>query len=177
MEKAILKKKSPHRGVSWRGDKQKYYAKIYKNGEHIHLGSYKNEQAAIDARLKAEEQMEIDNNKYKSEDQHQAAVVKWFWNKHKEFRGLLYHNFNNPRNRIQGAQLVALGLMKGNPDLTLALPRGGFAALYLEMKKPGQKPRPEQVKQMDRLKSAGNKVEWADNAEAAVEIIEKYLSL
>lgn len=119
----------------------------------------------------------IENNKYKSESQHQAAVVKWFWNTFTEFRGLLYHNFNNPRNQIQGAQLIALGLMKGNPDLTLALPRGEFGALYIELKKPGEKPRADQVKQMERLKNAGNKVTWADNAEEAAEIIVNYLNL
>lgn len=169
--------KSPHRGVSWRGDKQKFYAKIYKNGEHVHLGTFKNLEDAINARLKAEKEMQIENEKYKSESQHQAAVVKWFWNTFKEYRGLLYHNFNNPRNAVNGAQLVALGLMKGNPDLTLAVPRGGFGALYLELKKPGEKPRADQVKQMERLAKAGNKVAWSDNAEEAAEIIVKYLNL
>lgn len=113
----------------------------------------------------------------KSESQHQAEVIRWFWNTFTDLRGLLYHNFNNPRNKIQGAQLVALGLMKGNPDLTLALPRGLFGALYIEMKKPGEKPRPEQLRQMDRLRNAGNKVEWADNAEEAKKIIIEYLNL
>lgn len=119
----------------------------------------------------------IANNKYKSESQHQAAIVKWFWNKYKEFRGLLYHNYNNPRNQVQGAQLKALGLAKGNPDLTLAIPRGGFGALYIELKKPGEKPRADQVKQMARLEDAGNKVAWADNAEEAAMVIVDYLSL
>lgn len=115
--------------------------------------------------------------KQKSEAKHQAEVILWFWNTYKEYRGLLYHNFNNPRNAIQGAQLIALGLIKGNPDLTLAIPRGDFGALYIEMKKPGEKPRESQVKQMDRLKAAGNAVEWADNSEEAIRLIKKYLSL
>jgi len=117
----------------------------------------------------------LNNEKYKTESQHQAALIKWFWNNYKEYRGLLYHNFNNPRNQIQGAQLVALGLMKGNPDLTLAVSKKGFGALYLELKKPGEKPRPEQIKQMERLKNAGNFVQWADNAEDAARIIIEYL--
>ena len=115
--------------------------------------------------------------KQKSEAKHQAEVVIWFWNTYKEFRGLLYHNYNNPRNAINGAQLIALGLVKGNPDLTLAIPRGDFGALYIEMKKPGEVPRESQVKQMDRLRAAGNCVEWADNSEEAIELIKKYLSL
>jgi hypothetical protein len=113
----------------------------------------------------------------KSEAKIQSEVVVWFWNEFTEFRGLLYHNFSNPRNEINGAQLMALGLVKGNPDLTLAIPRGGFGALYLELKKAGEKPRPDQVKQMERLRSAGNLVEWADNVEDAKNIILKYLTL
>jgi hypothetical protein len=115
--------------------------------------------------------------KVKTEAQHQAEVIKWFWNSYPELRGLLYHNYNNPRNAINGAQLIALGLVKGNPDLTLALPRGDFGALYIEMKKPGEKPRESQVKQMGRLRDAGNAVEWADNSEEAIELIKKYVSL
>ena len=115
--------------------------------------------------------------KKKSEAKHQSEVILWFWNTFKEYRGLLYHNFSNPRNEVNGAQLIALGLIKGNPDLTLALPRGGFGALYIEMKKPGEKPRESQVKQMGRLEAAGNSVHWADNSEDAKNLILKYLTL
>jgi hypothetical protein len=115
--------------------------------------------------------------KPKTEAQYQSEVIIWFWNTYREFRGLLYHNYNNPRNAVNGAMLIALGLVKGNPDLTLAIPRGDFGALYIEMKKPGEKPRESQVKQMDRLRDAGNCVEWADNSEEAIELIKKYLSL
>ena len=121
--------------------------------------------------------LKMKENDYKTESQHQAEVVKWFWNNYTELRGLLYHNFNNPRNKIQGAQLIALGLIKGNPDLTLAITKGGFGACYIEMKKPGEKPRKEQVEQMDRLRKAGNFVTWADNAEDAKIIIKNYLCL
>ena len=113
----------------------------------------------------------------KSEAKIQSEVIIWFWNEFKEFRGLLYHNFSNPRNAINGAQLVALGLIKGNPDLTLAIPRGGYGALYLELKVPGQKPREDQVKQINRLTAAGNLVEWADSSEEAKKIILNYIKL
>ena len=113
----------------------------------------------------------------KNEAQEQKEIITWFWDKHKDLRRLLYHNYSNPPNKIQGAMLIGLGLVAGNPDLTLAIPRGGFGALYLEMKKVGGKPRPEQIKQMELLRSVGNKVEWADNATDAIKIIENYLSL
>ena len=116
-------------------------------------------------------------SKNKTEGKIQSEIVIWFWNEYKEFRGLLYHNYSNPRNEVNGAQLLALGLVKGNPDLILAMPRGDFGALYIELKKPGKKPEPHQVKQMERLRAAGNCVEWADNVEDAKAFILKYLSL
>lgn len=112
-----------------------------------------------------------------NEGQHQKEVVVWFWNTHKDLRGLLYHNYSNPKNKIDGAMLVGLGLIKGNPDLTLAIPRGRFGALYVEMKKIGERPRPEQFDQMAKLAEAGNCVKWADNYLDAIEIIKNYLSL
>ena len=112
-----------------------------------------------------------------NEGQHQKEVVMWFWNTHKDLRGLLYHNYSNPKNKIDGAMLVGLGLIKGNPDLTLAIPKGGFGALYLELKKVGEKPRPEQLIQMSKLAAAGNCVQWSDNYIEAIVIIENYLSL
>jgi len=112
-----------------------------------------------------------------NEGQHQKEVVVWFWNTYRDLRGLLYHNYSNPKNKIDGAMLVGLGLIKGNPDLTLAVMRGGFGALYLEMKKVGEKPRPEQIKQMAKLEAAGYLVKWADNYTDAIDIIKNYLSL
>tara|TARA_R110002126_G_scaffold89252_2_gene213396 strand:- start:8335 stop:8718 length:384 start_codon:yes stop_codon:yes gene_type:complete len=113
--------------------------------------------------------------KNQTESQIQAEIIKWFWNDYKEFRGLLYHNFNNPRNAVNGAQLIALGLTKGNPDLTLAITRFGYGALYIELKKPGKRPEDHQVKQMNRLKDAGNLVTWSDSVEEVKILINIYL--
>lgn len=113
----------------------------------------------------------------RSEAKEQSELIKWFWNEFPQFRGALYHNYNNPRNQINGAQLIALGLIKGTPDLTLAIPRDGFGALYIEMKKKGEKPRESQIKQQERLESFGNKVVNCDSFEKARDEIKKYLSL
>jgi len=53
-----------------------------------------------------------------SENKLQAECYQWAYNTFPEVRGLLYHNFNNPKNAIQGAQLKAVGLVKGVADLT-----------------------------------------------------------
>jgi hypothetical protein len=100
--------------------------------------------------------------KYKTEQQLQKACFDWFDKKYKaQYRGLLYMNHNNPKDARDGNQLKAMGLKKGNPDMTLALPlwERKFAGLYIELKLTYNKPSPEQVKQMAKLESAGYKCE------------------
>jgi hypothetical protein len=51
-----------------------------------------------------------------------------------------------------------MGVVAGIPDLCLAIPRNGFAALYLEMKTGTGALSPDQIKEHGRLQDAGNKV-------------------
>jgi HNH endonuclease len=44
------------RGVRWREDQQRYISKIAVNGKHIHLGSFKDLEPAVRARLEGEKQ-------------------------------------------------------------------------------------------------------------------------
>ena len=54
-----------------------------------------------------------------TEDRLQQECFIWHSNTYPNKRGLLYHNFNNPRNAIQGAKLKTMGLVSGVADLTL----------------------------------------------------------
>jgi len=54
-----------------------------------------------------------------TEDRLQQDCFIWHSNTYPNKRGLLYHNFNNPRNAIQGAKLKTMGLVSGVADLTL----------------------------------------------------------
>ena len=54
-----------------------------------------------------------------SEELLQQECFIWHSNNYPDKRGLLYHNYNNPRNEIQGAKLKSLGLVSGVADLTL----------------------------------------------------------
>jgi len=105
----------------------------------------------------------------------QSELFKWFWNEYPQYRGLLYHNFNNPRNKIQGAKLKAMGLLAGVPDMILAKPVNGYGALYIELKAEGEKPKVHQLQQMETLRKAQNCVHWCDSLERAKEIILNYL--
>ena len=54
-----------------------------------------------------------------SEDALQAEIVKWFNTTYPEYRGLFFHVPNAPKNKRDGARLVAMGLTAGIPDLLL----------------------------------------------------------
>lgn len=94
-----------------------------------------------------------------SENKIQSECVLWLWNEHPATRGLLYHIPNGGlRSAREGATFKAMGVVPGIPDLCLAIPRNGFAALYIEMKTGTGSLSPDQEKEHRRLQEAGNKV-------------------
>jgi hypothetical protein len=102
--------------------------------------------------------MSATNNNH-SENKLQSDCVLWLWNTHPATRGLLYHIPNGGlRSAREGATFKAMGVVAGIPDLCLAIPRNGFAALYLEMKTGTGALSPDQIKEHGRLQDAGNKV-------------------
>lgn len=73
-------------------------------------------------------------------------------------------------------KLVRFG-RKGNPDITATIPRGPHRGkrLEIEIKKPGDKPRPEQVDRMRRTNAAGGIAFWANDIKACYEILDVIL--
>jgi hypothetical protein len=86
-----------------------------------------------------------------------------------------------PNGQYRPGQRMEAGLKSGVPDLCLPVPRAALAdrpayhALYIELKKPGEKPRKEQVKWLDALNRQGNHAVWTDDADLAVALIKWYL--
>jgi hypothetical protein len=78
--------------------------------------------------------------------------------------------------KIRGAQLKAEGVKTGVSDLMLPVKRGEWSGLYIEMKKPGGKPSRDQVEFGNFVKSQGYGFVVCDNWEAAVKVLEEYLS-
>ena len=98
---------------------------------------------------------------FKTEEQLSRACFDWFDKTFKaEFRGILYLNFNNPKDARQGNTLVAQGLRKGSPDFTLAIPlfSKGIASLYIELKMDKGVVSEAQKKQHKVLEKFGHKV-------------------
>jgi hypothetical protein len=89
---------------------------------------------------------------YLSEERLQAMCFEWFHNNHIEHRGRLYHNHQNPKNKIQGAILKAKGLIPGVADFTFI----DMPMQYIEMKIPGGVQSPDQKKFQALVESFGH---------------------
>jgi len=86
----------------------------------------------------------------------QQKCFIWFTEQFPELHGLLWHNYNNPRNAINGNQLKSMGLIAGIPDMSFAVEK---ELMYLELKT--QTGRVSDVQQVihEQLKTAGFDVE------------------
>ncbi len=117
---------------------------------------------------------------HSEETEEQAALIEW--------AGLatvngirpgeyLIHIVNEGKRGAKAARdAKRMGLRKGIPDLLLALPRGGFAGLWIEMKAKDGKPTTEQKEWVERLNHAGYHAVISYGFEAAKAEIENYLN-
>jgi len=110
-----------------------------------------------------------------SEQKIQHSCIMWFDSEYPQYRGLLYHNYLNPPNAITGRILKGLGLRKGVPDLTLALPINGKHGLYIEMKNEKGTLQKEQIKYQKLLTDVGYNWELCRSLEQFKTIIKNYL--
>lgn len=78
--------------------------------------------------------------------------------------------------QIQGAIMNGLGVKKGTPDLCLPIPRHGFGALYIEMKKPNDGALSKwQMERIKMLCECGNACAVVDDWVAGYWLIYEYL--
>lgn len=68
-----------------------------------------------------------------------------------------------------------MGVRKGVPDLMLPVPRGLFHGLFIEMKKPGGKPSPEQKVWLDQLSAQGYRTVVIFSVQSGIEVVLDYL--
>lgn len=73
------------------------------------------------------------------------------------------------------AKLKAEGVKPGVPDLFLPVPRVGFHGLYIELKRVGGSPTPEQWAFMERAHARGYLVRCFNNLSLAVNCVAEYL--
>lgn len=114
------------------------------------------------------------------EHREQVQLINWC-ESHKDIipeLGLIYAVPNaGKRSRAAGGKAKAEGLKAGVPDLVLPVPRGRYAALYIEMKVKGNTTTPAQEKWIEALRKAGNKAEVCYGWESARDTIMDYLGV
>lgn len=119
-----------------------------------------------------------------SESDHQAAVVKWFRVSYPEFRRLLIPSQSGVM--IGGKSKFGIiakqkreGWICGVPDLFIAIPKGGYSGLWIELKDAGKTysaVSAEQREYISDLETAGYKAIWCAGSESAIDEIKSYLS-
>jgi hypothetical protein len=119
-----------------------------------------------------------------SESTEQQVLIQWFRLQYPQYRLIAIPNGQWIGG--SGARKFALinkykkeGLTPGVSDLFLAVPRGGYGGLWLEMKGKGKKKSSLsalQVEWLETMVAAGYRAEWAAGFEAAKRVIEEYLN-
>ena len=113
----------------------------------------------------------------------QEAVMAWWLCAHRGLgvpdARLLYHVPNGgKRSIVTAAKMKRAGVRAGVPDLFLAMARGGFHGLYIELKRrDGGELSRDQVEVMAMLGAQGYCTEVAAGWEVAAALIEAYLAL
>ena len=79
------------------------------------------------------------------------------------------------RNVREAARLKAQGVKAGVSDIFLALPRGHFSGLWIELKAPKGKAQANQLEWLDRMGAAGYSAVMCWGWEDAKKTIEEYI--
>ena len=113
-----------------------------------------------------------------SEHDEQVALFRWAqWNAGQwpELRWMYAIPNGSARHIAVAAKLKAEGVKAGIPDICLPVPRGGFGALYIELKAKGGRVSQAQRAALDALWKVGNATTVAYGWEEASHCISSYL--
>lgn len=112
------------------------------------------------------------------EDKLQIACVRWFGYQWNEYSQLLHHSPNGGyRTATEGAKFKAMGVRAGFADLVLLLPRGGYHALFIELKTPRGRQTPLQAKWQAAIEKQGYKYVICRTFDEFRLIINEYIRL
>lgn len=115
-----------------------------------------------------------------SETEEQKIVIRWarVMQSRLPALGNLYHVPNEAkRSRQTAAVLKSMGLSAGVPDLILDYPMGAYHGCRIELKHGANKPSKHQIDWLNRLQDAGYFVAVCYESDAAIRVLEKYLTL
>ena len=110
----------------------------------------------------------------------QVALIKWKTanrTKYPELEMLFAIPNGGKRSKVVAGKLKAEGVVPGVPDLCLPVPRGGFHALFIELKSLTGYPTAEQKEWIERLTQQGYLAVVRKGWEAARDEIVNYLAM
>lgn len=113
-----------------------------------------------------------------TESEIQQACIDWFKHRYpKEWSdGMLFHVANEGiRSGRMGARFKREGIVRGVADLCLSIPRQGYGALYIEMKRPRSYQSPEQRRWGANASAYGNRYVVCRSVEEFAEVVKEYL--
>lgn len=114
----------------------------------------------------------------KEEHNIQTSCVKWFRLQYPQYANLLYAVPNGSyKSRAAAGMMKAEGLTAGVADLCLALPRGRFGALYIEMKQRGNYQQQNQKEWQRLCEKNGNIYKVCHTIEEFMITVNEYLRL
>ena len=96
---------------------------------------------------------------------------------HPELKNLFAVPNGGLRSKSEAARLKASGVKAGVPDMFLAVPKSGYAGLFIEMKVGKNKTSKDQDEWIERLMRAGYKCAVCYGFETARNEIEEYLKI
>lgn len=115
-----------------------------------------------------------------TEEQEQMAVIEWrdlMVNQFPELRLLIHIGNGGLRSKPEAVRFKKMGVHPGVSDLFLPVARGGFHGLWVEMKRQkGGKLSEPQKQWIDDMTAEHYLAVRADGAEAACDVIYKYLT-
>ena len=84
------------------------------------------------------------------------TFLEWLHYQYRHIREVTFSIPNGSRRGIrEGKRLKDEGMKAGVPDLFLAFPTARHSGMFIEFKKPGNKPTPSQIDMMQKLTATG----------------------
>lgn len=112
-----------------------------------------------------------------SEHAHQVTLIQEYDRLFSEYEDLLFAIPNGGKRSIKVAlELKKEGVRSGVPDMMLAVAKGGYHGLFIELKKINGRAQPNQKKWQKMLRGQGYKAEIIEGWEDAIKEIREYLA-
>lgn len=124
--------------------------------------------------------MNTENLNKRSEAQEQSELIRWAnqcaeLGIYPELKMLYAIPNGGSRNKLEAVNLKRQGVKAGVPDLCLAVPKGNYSGLYVEMKVKPNKTTPNQNIWLENLKHYGYATYICYSAAEAKKVIEDYI--